>query len=139
VLCQSKQTEEVSPVTYPICHKNDLSENQEYLKITTNERKDDKLPQKYMWAPLFSKLLVRYPTHSRKRIVSRIMIIMHPRTFVQMSFVAFYLCNSVGGDWTGCYYFHKKNCETVSEKLTTMSFIIALIVVKREAKVFRTI
>jgi hypothetical protein len=48
VLCQSKQTEEVSPVTYPIRHKNDLSENQEYLKMTTNERKDDKLPQKYM-------------------------------------------------------------------------------------------
>jgi len=29
---QSKQTEEVSPVTETIRHKNDLSENQEYLK-----------------------------------------------------------------------------------------------------------
>jgi len=48
VLCQSTQTEEVSPVNDPNRHKNDLSENQEYLKITTNERKDDKLPQKYM-------------------------------------------------------------------------------------------
>jgi len=45
VLCQSTQTEEVSPVNDPNRHKNDLSENQEYLKITTNERKDDKLPQ----------------------------------------------------------------------------------------------
>jgi len=80
--------------------KNDLSENQEYLKKRTNERKDNKLPQKYMWALLFPNYLLDIQ-HIQEQKSSAELQIMHLCPLAHKSFVAFYLCNSVGGrlDW----------------------------------------
>jgi len=117
-------------------HKNDLSENQEYLKEQQQkERKDNKLPQEYMWAPLFPNYLLDIQ-HIQNRNHQQNYFICY---FALVCKYVFRHSNSDVGWWTGCFYFHKENCKPVSEKLTTMSFIIALKVVKRKAKVFRAI
>jgi len=107
---------------------------------STADTKDNMLPQEYMWAPLFPNYLLDIQ-HAKDQESSTEFNKMHQRTFVRTkkSLLQHFFINSVADTCSGCFYFHKKNCNPVSEKLTTMSFIIALIVVKREAKVFRTI
>lgn len=65
-------------------HKNDLSENQEYLKKQQQkERKDNKLPQEYMWAPLFPNYLLDIQ-HIQEQESSAELLYTLLRTFVQI-------------------------------------------------------
>lgn len=119
--------------------QNDLSENQEYLNQkmigkTICYLKNTCEPHYFQTTCQISN------TPKTKNLQQNLIKCINALLCKQkMSFAAFCFNNSVAGTWAGCFYFHKINCKPVSEKLTTMSFIIALIVVKREAKVFRTI